>query len=406
MTTAREHSRRWMLQRVMVLGMALSAVLAGCAAQSTTRATEAALAARGHLVIVGGGLEDENRAVYSRFVSLCGDGPIGIIPTASGDGLDAGSANVERFAKYADGRALIVVPLTKDDADRANDPEIARLIESCGGLWFTGGDQSRVTAVFAPEGRESASLRAAWRVLERGGVIGGSSAGAAIMSDPMITGGRARRGDTGRDPENAESERGVRLGRGLGFLPEGITDQHFLERGRLPRLVEALDATGQRFGYGVSENCALIVDLSAATGEVIGDAGVLVIERRPTEVEQPARTRAWLFSTGDRFPMNDPMRALPADADQPVRVRDPGGTREFTLSDACARDAIERAARALGDGDARVRVVDRAGSVVLSVHPETSVRPRQARASARTPFIGNVDLMFEPAATVRPVARP
>lgn len=268
-------------------------LLGGCAGSDTTASAE-----RGHLVIVGGGLEDDNAAVFNRFVELCADGPIGIIPTSSFDGVESGVSNVARWKKYSGTRDVIAIPLTKDDAAKADDPAIAAQIASCGGLWFTGGDQSRTTAVMRPEGRRTAVLDACFKVLDRGGVIGGTSAGAAIMSNPMITGGQSR-GRATRDPEEEASP--VTLGQGLGFFSFGLTDQHFLERGRMGRLAEALHRTGTRLGLGVSENCAAVVNWKSGDVEALGNRAVCQLLVEPKERKRTALTaRLAVLSTGDR----------------------------------------------------------------------------------------------------------
>lgn len=292
----------------LVLMALLCSMLGACASgqQSVSVRSDGQRATRpwptaGHLVIVGGGLEDDNELIYARFLTLAGAGPVLIIPTASGQWAEAAKAAEARFRRYAPSTVEIAsLPISQQDLALASDPAIVRRIDAARGIWLTGGDQSRITRVFRPDGVTSPALAAMDRLLARGGVIGGTSAGAAIMSDPMIAGGRAttqRKGET-RDAENpAPSEdqappAGVRFAPGLGFFPYGLVDQHFLERNRMPRLLEALETSKISTGFGVNENCAMIVDLKARTIEGIGTPGVIVIT--PT----PAATRATILSTG------------------------------------------------------------------------------------------------------------
>lgn len=258
-----------MLQKLPVfILLALTTLLGACT--SSTKPS-------GHLVIVGGGLEDDNAAVFTRFVELCADGPIGIVPTASGDGLEAGEHSAARWRKWAGTREVVVIPLTQFDAAKASDPAIIAQIDSCGGLWFTGGDQSRIVAVFRPEGKDTPAMQAVRRVLDKGGVVGGTSAGAAMMSDPMITGGRSRSGKS-TDPENQDDRR-VRTGPGLGLFTLGLTDQHFLERGRMGRLIDAMQDTGVTTGVGISENSALVVPVGTQElWETIGPRSICLID--------------------------------------------------------------------------------------------------------------------------------
>lgn len=288
-------SRRWILACLVLF---VFAGMSGCGG------TENPLGPRpqGHLVIVGGGLKDDHAAVFNRFVSLCGDGPIGIVPIASGDGLKAGESNIERWRKYSGTRGVVVIPLTQNDAAKADDPAIAAQIRSCGGLWFTGGQQDRVVTVLRPGGKRSACLDACFAVLEqKNGVIGGTSAGAAIMSDPMITGGRSLSAKS-RDPDNEDGRR-VTTGPGLGFFRFGLTDQHFVQRGRQGRLIDALHDTQIPRGYGVSENCALVVDRASGSCEVLGtEHAAWIIDTSGPDAFGPARqtVRVCVLSNGDR----------------------------------------------------------------------------------------------------------
>lgn len=282
------------MMRTLVYLFSLAATIALLGGCSATRADDGRT---GHLVIVGGGLKDDHAAIFNKFIECCADGPIGIVPTASGDGLEAGEHAAARWRKYAGDRPVVVIPLTQHDAAMASDPAIIARIDSCGGLWFTGGDQSRIVTVFRPDGKDTPAMLAVRRVLERSGVVGGTSAGAAMMSDPMITGGRSRSGRSS-DPEN-EDDRRVRTGPGLGLFAAGLTDQHFIERGRMGRLIDALHDTGISRGFGVSENCAMIVDLRRGEFEAIGNHGVCVLTVS-LKSENDVRARLSVLSTGDR----------------------------------------------------------------------------------------------------------
>ncbi len=284
---ARGLGRAVALALLFVLGS-----LSGCTTSSAT-------GDRGHLVIVGGGLKDDHAAVFNRFVSLCADGPIGIIPIASGDGIKAGESSAERWRKYSGTRPVIVIPLTQSDASKSDDPVIAQQIASCGGLWFTGGQQDRVVKVLRPEGKRSACLASCFSVLQRNGVIGGTSAGAAIMSDPMITGGRSASAKS-RDPDNEDNHH-VTTSAGLGFFKFGLTDQHFTQRGRQGRLVDALRDTNISRGFGISENCALVVDRATAVCEVVGEqAAVWVFDMTGSGVRNTySGLRVSILGNGD-----------------------------------------------------------------------------------------------------------
>jgi cyanophycinase len=254
----------------------------------------------GTLLIVGGGLHDDNEAVWGAFVEAVGPEPhIGILPTASAL-PDAGESTADHLRTLLPDATIDLIDIRHDSPQRALDPAYAARIEACSALWFTGGDQSRITAVFRPSSGDTPACEAARRVLARGGLIAGTSAGAAMMSDPMITGGDAREALL-QGARASEDEPGVGIGRGMGFFPYGLTDQHFLRRGRLGRLIAALHETGTPRGYGVDENCAVLVDLATNTIRPIGrDALLLVNISHSTRTEAGIRNvRLSLLSDGD-----------------------------------------------------------------------------------------------------------
>lgn len=235
---------------------------------------------RGRLIIAGGATKADNEAIYSRFMaSLPADAAIGVLPTASGVPEESAASSVATLKRYAGSRRVSIIDITTKNPERASDPAFVKQIEQCQGLWFTGGDQSRIIATFRPSSGDTPAFAAAARILAKGGVIGGTSAGAAMMSDPMIIGGTSEDALSGKlraEPGDA----GFNIGRGMGFFTLGLTDQHFLRRGRLGRLVVALDRTGLKRGYGVEENCALEVDCSTGQMTALGpSAAVIVVER-------------------------------------------------------------------------------------------------------------------------------
>lgn len=363
---------------------AWSLMLVGCASGG----------AAGQLVVVGGGLSDSNAQVFRAFVDRCADGPIGIVPTASGDGLAAGESNVTRFRQYAGDRPVIVIPLTQFDVDKANDASIADLIASCGGLWFTGGDQSRITKVFRPDAVGTTPIyRACLTVLKRGGVIGGTSAGAAIMTDPMITGGRTRATRVQLDPENESATPGVRIGVGMGFLDVGVTDQHFLERDRMGRLIEALALTNQRFGYGISEDSAMIIDRRSGRFTVAGELGVILIDRT---TDGPLRLSA--FSTDDQGHIKGSWlsqasgRVVVESGDQHAPL--------VTLKNVYNRDAILHLARTLGSGVASASVRD--ADLMLMLSSDDRTRVYRDTTGTRPPLVLNAILNIQPASGSSP----
>lgn len=254
-------------------------------------------ASDGTLVIAGGAVSPDNAAIYRAFIDAAKGGSIAIIPSASGEpqaSIDSFAANLDRHGVER-GRIVEVRLAEQDDpatpADEAawavnadSRSEIAK-IESAGGIWFTGGDQARTMRLLMRDGKDLPMLTAIRKRLAAGAVIGGSSAGAAIMGSGMIVCGDPRQAGTqavSRDPADCAVEEGgsepLVLANGLGFLLGTVVDQHFSERGRLPRLARAV-ACGAGQGLGVDENTAIVIDLARRTATVVGAGSVTAIAR-------------------------------------------------------------------------------------------------------------------------------
>ncbi|MEM4922190.1 MAG: cyanophycinase, partial [Sulfolobales archaeon] len=214
----------------------------------------------GTLVIMGGRTFDEAFLEVLRATGR--EKPrVGIIPTASSTPEETGREYVEMIKGY--GAEGVLIDITERNcAKTAYEQQYVELVKSLDAVFFTGGDQNRITKCLLPGGSPTPVLEALWNLYLRGGVISGNSAGAAIMSDPMIGGGMDER---------------VIVTRGLGFLMYGqvIVDQHFLARGRVLRLIEALIQTGIRLGIGIDEGAALVC-FGNFTCRVIGSAPVVV----------------------------------------------------------------------------------------------------------------------------------
>jgi len=248
--------------------------------------TAGAAFADGNLLIVGGALRADNVEVWQRFVSLAGGkgAKIAVIPAAAGNPVKSGSNWAKVISGY--GAAAFVLPLSPklpgDLRKAANDSALVAQIDGAGGVYFLGGDQARIVASLKnPDGSNSAVLDAIWRLYRRGGVIAGTSAGAAVMSSTMF--------------DNAGSvlsvlQRGVAQGGvmapGLGFIGDDVfVDQHLLVRGRFARMLPLMLAKQYQRGIGIDENTALVVG-PGREAEVIGYKGVLLLELAGATVDR------------------------------------------------------------------------------------------------------------------------
>lgn len=154
-------------------------------------------------------------------------------------------------------------------------PEEVAKVKWANVVWLTGGDQLRLVNSMLDSAGNDTPVQAALRqrLAEGGIIITGSSAGAAVMSDPMIGSGTSFGALSNPLDPSCTSEEALCLARGLGYIPAqygAIADQHFTQRGRFARLVRALAATERTNGWAVSENTGLLVDLNQGTADVVG----------------------------------------------------------------------------------------------------------------------------------------
>jgi len=231
----------------------------------------------GSLVIIGGAERELNTAIWSTIVELAGGqgAPIAVFPTAS-DKPRAAGREVADILKAAGAQAFVVpLALTGFDVSveaAARDASLAARVREAGGVFFTGGNQMRIRqALVDKEGRNTPLLDAIWHSYRRGGVIAGSSAGAAVMSRLMFRQGGPL----------STLVHGARLGKeldsGLGFLDhDWFVDQHMLARGRFARTLVAMHSQGIRHGIGVDEDTAVVVQ--GNKGRVIGYRGALIMD--------------------------------------------------------------------------------------------------------------------------------
>jgi cyanophycinase len=238
---------------------------------------------KGTLMIVGGGGRGED--VMRRFVDLAGGrgkAVIAVVPMASGDAPGTGKEMAAELDSL--GARSYVVLVKRPDADK---PSVARSLDSATGVWFTGGDQDLLTAAIGGTATQRA-IQARYRA---GAVVGGTSAGAAVMSDSMITGNQTPPGDTTGyygDDFPAISRHRIQITPGLGFLSNAIVDQHFIKRERHNRLISAVLEHPSLIGVGIDENTALEVRPDG-TWRVLGESAVVIYDARKAKVTPDSR---------------------------------------------------------------------------------------------------------------------
>ncbi|OON60578.1 cyanophycinase [Massilia sp. KIM] len=261
---------------------------------------------KGSLVIIGGALRADNAAVWERIVQLAGGkgARIAVFASASASPERAGKYLVERFNQY--GAKAFFVPVAVrlggvDYALAAEDPALAAAVRSAGGAYFAGGDQGRITrALRRPDGSNTLILDALWDMYRRGGVIAGSSAGAAIMSSTMF--GYPK-------PILTTLKLGLQdedeIAPGLGFIGDDVfVDQHLLVRGRFARMLPAMLKKGYKIGLGIDENTAMVVGPTREV-EVVGYRGALLVDLNQAQSKDGlfnvSNARLSYLDNGDRF---------------------------------------------------------------------------------------------------------
>lgn len=230
------------------------------------------LQAEGTLLLCGGGTIP--KVVRDRFY-LSGKGAQGtlvVIPTAS-EQSDRGD-----FARFIDywsefrWHNLAILHMDNREASFRDDSAL-RLLEQATAVWIAGGDQSRLAERYAGTPIES-GLKA---LIHRGGIVGGTSAGAAIASDSMISGGYC-------EPT---------MSRGFTMLTKAIVDQHFSQKGRSMRLRTAICRSPERTGIGIDESTGLFI--SPQKSKVVGEGSVFVYKMNGTSSNAPIESPSQHF---------------------------------------------------------------------------------------------------------------
>jgi len=233
---------------------------------------------KGHLIIIGGG--ERGPEVMKPFVQLAGGRKSRIVyfPMASAYGNRYAGENSADVKKYGAGTVLHL-NLTRR---QANSDAILALLDDVTGVYFGGGDQTRLTRVLKGT-RTEERLHALYK---GGAVLGGTSAGAAVMSALMLTGDERR---PLKDASWAMIEAGnVVTSDGLGVIDDAVVDQHFLVRRRTNRLISVILEHPTMVGIGIDEATAVWVKPDH-TFEVLGKSVVLVYDATRAGVERDAR---------------------------------------------------------------------------------------------------------------------
>lgn len=221
---------------------------------------------RGDLIIIGGAEEKhgENK-ILKEVVEIVGgkDAKLVVLTTATEEPETVGNEYYEVFKELGIEKIDILNIDSRNDASRDH---VAKIIGEASGIFFTGGDQLRITSILGGT-KAYAAMQDAYN---RGTVIVGTSAGASVMSSNMIVDGN------GNDPARKCT---LKMAPGMGFLEEVIIDQHFHQRGRIGRLLCGVAENPNILGIGIDEDTAIRV-FPDAHFEVLGTNSVTIIDGR------------------------------------------------------------------------------------------------------------------------------
>lgn len=265
----------------------------------------------GTLFIAGGATTHHFGRILEALIHAAGgvQSKFALIVTASGDGPDEVHRDYQKDFEKAgvNPENLVLVPLYDPavtdergfNALHGDHDCLPEILKDVRGVWFTGGDQYFTAKCFIREdGTPTRALELLHEIYRSGGAIGGSSAGAAIMSRVMIGAG-TNRSVLGREtlfsydtyPALLEEDPDISpliISQGLGFFPHGVVDQHFDKRPRLLRLIETcmLNKENERVGYAVSEDTCLVYHADGRI-TVLGAGAVYVADCRKAERGAP-----------------------------------------------------------------------------------------------------------------------
>jgi cyanophycinase len=226
---------------------------------------------KGYLFIIGGGERDA--PLMKRYVGLAsgfGSGKVIVLTMASSVPQEVGPELVAEF-KANGVRDVAYYQLSRDEAMK---PESARILDGAGGIYFAGGDQSRLAAALLDTPVHKKMLE----LYQTGCAIGGTSAGAAVMSEVMITGDEKRTEGKEGSWEVIWADDVIRT-RGFGFVRNAVIDQHFITRRRNNRLISVVIENPKLIGVGIDESTAVLVRPDG-TYKVLGENQVIVYDAR------------------------------------------------------------------------------------------------------------------------------
>jgi cyanophycinase len=254
---------------------------------------------KGTLLIIGGHEDKEDdRLILRRVAEHVGSEKL-VVATLASDEAQESWEDYERVFRNIGVRHVHHLKVAeRRDADSA---AALRTLEGAGAVFFTGGDQLRITSTIG----DTPTFSRIFEIFLQGGLLAGTSAGASVMSETMMV--------SGNGEASHRIDDNLRLAPGFGFARDMVIDQHFAERGRINRLLAVIAQNPRVIGIGIDENTAIEMD-ARGTFTVLGSGGVTVLDGRTVRDSSVASDNAdrtmslfgatlHLLSQGDRFDM-------------------------------------------------------------------------------------------------------
>jgi cyanophycinase len=257
------------------------------------------------LIIIGGKEDRSNdKLILGEVARRVGSGKLVVTTVAMENDID------ELFDEYEKAfRALGVKHIYKldiTDRGQATSESKVRILDDATAVFFTGGDQMKITSQIG----DTPIFKRIREIYDDGGVIAGTSAGASVMSETMLV--------QGGDENSHVIGDSVRMAPGLGLIGGVIIDQHFMERGRVGRLLGAVAQNPKNLGIGIDEQTAIVVERGNGF-YVLGSGAVYVIDGTEVTYSNVAEedlkktlsiynVTVHMLSQGDRF---DLIKRLP-----------------------------------------------------------------------------------------------
>lgn len=256
--------------------------------------------AKGKLIIIGGHEErdgDQEREILKEVAreSIEKKGDLVLITVASQQPKEMAKMYNKAFKELGVSKMHVVDIRKRTEAE---EKEVVEKIENASVIFFTGGDQLRITSQVG----DSLTYQTMRKKLEEGSTVAGTSAGAAAMPETMIIGGES---------DSSQTISSLSMAPGLGLIEGVIIDSHFAERGRIARLLGAVADNPRNLGLGIDEDTAVIFE-DAENFRVIGSGAVYVVdgstidfsslsEKNSEGIISIFNVRLHVLTKGDRF---------------------------------------------------------------------------------------------------------